>query len=480
MIKRTVTALMILAAAAACGDKIEPDPVLPPGPEEPDTNITTPPVWPEEETGKEYIWDEDYIPEFHIKIKDTQWDKLLLAHDSNPDISEFVRCDVIFLRNEVRDTISNVGIRLFDNGDAGRPEGKAGEKHNKEAAKWNFSNYELNFMYFNNTESNSLRKVRSVFLKSCVNDPSYARERYCYDLFRRAAIETVGRNIYCKVNIHVDSDENPAYLGIYQMIEPVDQSFIADRTKTFGNADGNLWKCGEGANLTSSSVSSGIDKGKGEDFTYTLITNQNALSNASAQLAGFMEKVKKLKNEEFRKWINEVCDVKLLLRTYAVIATIGMWDDYWNTGNNFYLYFNSTSDNGYKVYMIPYDFEMSLGNCKRNIMQDPGMQDPYNWGKNLNPLISRILHFPEYREIYREALMTLILPEAYLFQHETSSAIISDLMYRVSFYTKNDTGINMSAKDRTAHWSNTPQYTLIGKNDNFFKIRTEAIRNYSE
>lgn len=479
MIKRIATALIIFAAAAACGEKIEPDPV-PPGPEEPDTNVTPGPTWPEGETGKAYIWDEGYIPEFHIKIKDSQWSKLLQAYDSNPDISEFVRCDVVFSRNDVRDTVSNVGIRLFDNGDAGRPEGNKGEKHDKDAAKWNFSNYELNFMYFNNDESNSLRKVRSVFLKSCVNDPSYARERYCYDLLRRAAIETVGRNIYCKVNIHVGSDEKPAYLGVYQMIEPVDHSFISDRTKTFGNANGNLWKCGKGADLTNPSATSGIDKGTGEDFTYTLITNQNALGNAAAQLAGFMEKVKQLKNDEFRKWINEVCDIKLLLRTYAVIATTGMWDDYWNTGNNFYLYFNNTSDSGYKVYMIPYDFEMSLGNSKGNIMQDPAMQDPYNWGKKINPLISRILNFPEYREIYREALMTLILPEAYLFQHEVSSAIISDLMYQVSFYTKNDTGINMSAKDRTANWSNTPRYTLTGEDNNFFKIRCEAIRNYSE
>ena len=45
-------------------------------------------------------------------------------------------------------------------------------------------------------------------------------------------------------------------------------------------------------------------------------------------------------------------DIPLFLKTYAVNLVVGMWDDYWANGNNFYFYF---APNG-KAYFIPYDY----------------------------------------------------------------------------------------------------------------------------
>lgn len=482
LMKKILFSTLIILTAISCRDKIEPEIPLPPDVNPDDSISTSEPSWPENECGTSYVWDDDVIPEFHINIDGKQWNKILEAYDKNPDISSFFKCDVIFDKNGVRDTIKNTGIRLFGNADACRPEGAAGEKHNSEDPQWNFSNYELNFTYFVNKESHSLRKVNAVYLKSCYNDPSYARERYCYDLYKRAGMKIIGQNLYCKVNIHVEGDAEPAYLGIYQMIEPVSKDYITERSRVFGKTEGNLWKCGRGASLTPSSATAGVDMGKGEDFNYMLMTNQADFSAAVKQLSGFSENVQKLKNDEFYAWIKGVCDVELLMWTYAINVTVGMWDDYWNTGNNYYLYFNDSNEGNYKVFMIPYDFEMSLGNSRRTVMPNPAVHDPYNWGRNSNPLISRLLYFPEFKKMYTEALETLIMPEAYLFQHEISSAIISDLMYQVSFYTKNDTGLNMNAKDRTAGWSSHPEFKLAdpASNDNFFRIRSESIKSYSE
>lgn len=480
--KRFLTALIILSAAllSSC-KKITPDPIVPDTPDLPsDTTETPGPDWPEGQTGTSYVWDEDHIPVFHITIAEKQWNKLLNAYDINPDVSEYVQCNVIFDKGGVRDTITNVGIRLFDNVDAMRPEGNQGEEHSDDP-RWKFSNYQLNFLKYVNKEEHSLRKVGSVFLKSCVNDPSYARERYCYDLFRRFGIKTVSRNIFCRLNIHVEGDAKPAYFGIYQMIEPINQEFIDEREPIFKNRSGYLWRCRDGASLTSVPASCGTDNGNGENFTYMLMNNKSGLAEAQKQLYEFTSNVKSLHPDKFIRWFETVCDIKLLLRTYAVSVTTGMWDDYWNRGNNFYLYFNNTSPDSYKVFMIPHDFEMSLGNSNYKVMADPGKQSPYSWGKNGNPLISRILQSEEYMEMYRSFLLELILPEAYLFDYRISKEIISDLMYQASFYVKNDTGYNIGTKDITAGWSNHPEYRIREDNDqNFFKVRAETIRYYSE
>jgi hypothetical protein len=272
------------------------------------------------------------------------------------------------------------------------------------------------------------------------------------------------------------------------MIEPYDDKYIAKRKSLFGSEDGNLWKCSYDshgpADLRDSNANMGLDNNR-DDFTYELKEYGTSFTSAKEQLQDFMLKLNGKAHgtpgDSFYKWIKEVCDVELLMKTYAVNVAVGMWDDYWNKGNNYYLYFNSTSADSYKVWFIPFDYEMSLGNIKAGIMPDPGRQNPYDWGKQGNPLITRLLQIPEFKTIYRNALLELTLPEAYLFEPEISTAIVSDFMYQASFHASSDTGIGKGTKDRTAPWSSHPEYRIsVPEANNFFTVRSEIIRSYSE
>ena len=470
----TIILLCIFMAISGCG-KIEPEPITPPEPDKPQVNPPAEkPSWPEDKQGKAYIWDRASIPEICINISVSNWNFLLSSYDKKPDISSYVSCNVVFDNEESIDTVKLAGIRIRDNADGARPEGNKGSTHSPTEKSWNFCNFEIDFDRYK--EGSTLRNVGGIFLKSCINDPSYARERYCYDLLERYGIWTISRNQYCRLSIHVEGDSSPAYIGVYQMIEPVDDSYILDREKRFEGSDGFIWRCSNGATLTNFGISASADKGNGENGIYLLMNNPESLSAASAQLTDFISKLNKLRGKEFQGWIISVCDVKLLLRTYAVIATVGMYDDYWNTGNNYYLYFNSKSQDDYEVFFIPQDFEKSLGNIDSDIMRDPGNADPYTWGNKNLPLISKLLQFEEFRDIYTEALRELILPEAYLFDYGYSLNTIKDFMYQVSFYTANDTGKLMSAKDRPSGW-NSFDYNLTQDNDrNFFKVRSKAIK----
>lgn len=473
---RALTYLCIAGIIWGCEDNLEhvpaPDPEIPEEPTGPETPPEDQvPSWPEGQTGKTYVWDNQHIPQIKIYVKKAQWKTVLDGYDSNRNGSAYVRCDVVFDKNGVKDSIPNVAIRLRDNVDAMRPTDSLNEIYMNNQSKWNLSNYELNFNKFINEESNTLRKVKGLFLKSCCNDPTYSRERYCYDLFDRYGIWTIAKNIYCRLSFHIEGDAKPSYLGVYQMIEPIDQDYLNDRSRQFGNIVGNLWKCHSGASLSSyGNILVGNDSGNGTFPTYMLITENSNISEATVQLKSFIKNLTELNNKEFKEWISNVCDVPLLLKTYAVNVTVGMWDDYWNNANNYYLYFDSTSPDTYKVYLIPHDYEMSLGNSS-SLMQDPSAQDPFAWGKNRNPLIARILAIEEFRVLYSDMILNLLMSGNYLFYHYEAIDMIKDLMSEVEPFTPNDTGLNMEPVDKPGPKSSNKTFLLTedGRNCFFYK-----------
>lgn len=472
--------MMLAVLAASCQEKIEPDSTGKPdteGTDSPSNGGSTDeePSWPENQQGKSYIWDGESIPQITINISIPNWNYLLSSHDKNPVLSAFVSCDAIFDNEAVRDTVRLTGIRLCDNADGNRPEGTKGTSHSKTETTWNFFNFELDFDRYK--EGRTLRNVKGMILKSCNNDPTYARERYCYELFHRYGIWIIGENNYCRVSIHVEGDDAPAYIGVYQMIEPIDPDYITDRSEWFEGEEGYIWKCTDGATLLTIGGTIGADNGNAEMKNYLLMNNQEELQSASAQLSDFITKLNALRDTQFKAWITSVCNVRLLLKTYAVITTAGMYDDYWNAGNNYFLYFNSKDPKKYKVFFVPYDFEKSLGTADPDVIYDTATVNPYVWGKNTLPLISKLLMHEEFRSIYTDALYELTLAEAYLFDYNYSIDAIRDLMYQVSFYTANDTGKYMNAKDLPVSWNSPKAYNLT-KDDqmNFFKVRSEVIR----
>lgn len=476
-VNKIIISIMAAAIAACSCERIDNDPVDPgtePTPEKPEQKPDTP-SWPEDQQGKSYIWDNVSIPEICIHISETNWNSILTSHDRNHNLTPYFSCNIYFDKDGAKDTVKTAGLRIRDNANGKRPEGSNGDRHSKTDTKWNLSNFEIDFDYFKT--GRTLRNVTGILLRSCVNDPTFARERFCHDLFRRFGIWSIPHNTYCRLTIKVEGDAKPAYLGIYQMVEPVDQAYINDRVDKFKGSEGFLWKCSEGAFLRSDNVQVAADNGKGESKMYLLMNNQDKLSNASAQLKDFITKLNTLQGKAFQGWIISVMDVKMFLKTYAAICTVGMYDDYWNNGNNYFLYFNSFNTDSYKVSFIPFDFEKSLGNNEtKGSTGDPAVRDPYQWGRTTAPLMARLLQYEEFREVYTEALYELTLPEAYLFNNADNIYIIRDLMYQVRDYTKNDTGTCMKPTDATAAWSTNKRYNLTQENEyNFFQVRSESI-----
>ena len=333
----------------------------------------------EEKTGTEYIYDLEALPEMHLSFRLGQWNSLLKKFDINPHTDDQVKCDVRFIKGEDEFNISDAGIRLKGNTSRRRPEGSNGQMHVKDKADWHHCHFQLNLRKFVKDDEHKIKGVKKIALKWFKDDPMYVRELYCYDLFRRAGVWTASKSSYCRLFIHVEGDTEEAYYGIYDMIEPVDDDYLKDRKDKYEDAKGNLWKCRYGATLNDTNADMGADLDDGVEHTYELKTNTDEPGAAKAQLQDFITNIRKRSGNDFKTWFAEHCDVDLLLLTYAVNVACGMWDDYWNNCNNYYIYFNSTATDSYKFYFIPYDYDNTLGTSLQcGALSDSARQDPFN------------------------------------------------------------------------------------------------------
>lgn len=446
-----------------------PDPKPEPQPESPDQ-------------GSSYVWEEGSLPEILVEVSLGQWNQLLQHFDKDEKTGEYIHCKVTFDKNGEKTVLEDTGLRLRGNTSRRRPE-KGNSLHQGDQSQWQHCHYYLNFKKFNkDKETNSIQGVKKLYLKWFKDDPSYVREVFCYDLFHRAGIWTASQSGWCRLSIHVEGDSKPAYLGIYEMLEPIDNRYLerrsggTDPSKAFTAATGNLWKCTWGADLRTSGGNT-VDESKigpddsTRDYPYELKEDARNYEAAKIQLMDFMQKLNGKGDENFKTWIQQVCDVRLLLRTYAINVAVGMWDDHWNNQNNYYLYFDSLDRYDYHVYFIPYDYDNTLGSSQG---MDSGRQDPYHWGSR-GKLMERMMGIPEFRKIYQEELERLIAQGNGYMYWEEAAARIRQSQDRLRDHVANDTGEDMAIEDRTASWSNHQEYRLLSSANNFFRIKAESI-----
>ena len=289
--------------------------------------------------------------------------------------------------------------------------------------------------------------MKGVALKRM--DSSCTREIFCYDMFHRYGIWTAPRASHTKVTIKMIEDvENPSATeptttvnyGVYEMFEEVNKQSLKARDKdentsenAWKNSKGNLWKCAN--DLTTGRINemgvediiiihsyepkpSGFQKNGRENgdrigyvwkqYSMDLKTNKDSFNSASNEFRGFITELNALPTVNavngsndaaninkikafYEKWF----DVDFFIKTYAVNILCGMDDDYWGNANNFYLYFDTGKNGTGKVYLIPFDYDNTLG-C--SISEGGFMHDPMDWGRGRNrPLIDKLLMVPEYK-----------------------------------------------------------------------------------
>lgn len=428
--------------------------------------------------GYDYVWDDDVLPEVHLSVSLAEWNRLLALYDANAFTTQYVQATLSFVKDGETTVIDNVGLRLKGNTSRRRPEGSYGQMHQRDNTDWHHAHFGVNLRKFADDDAHTIQGVRKLHLKWFKDDPAYVREVFCYELFRRAGVWTAVRDNYCRLWLHVEGDSKEAYYGVYELMEPIDKHYLKDRKNRFGSNKGYLWKCrNSAAGLNNPNGDIWYDDDTDDRHAYTLETQTEEFDSARVQLVDFMNKLNGLNDNEFYTWIQQVTDVDLLLKTYAVNVAVGMWDDYWNNANNYYIYFNGKGLTGYKFFFIPYDYDNTLGTSLRcGVQDDAGRQNPLNWGNNNNRLIARILRFNDFKQKYITYLKELIDAPNALMDRASSQARIRSWQQRIEPYVNNDTGEDTAIEDKPASWGNHSEYRLLKNgSDNFFTVKAASI-----
>lgn len=424
------------------------------------------------------------VPTVTLEFSIAEWNKLLTNYDLNPKNDKKVVGRFTYAAPGKTVVLDSTGVKLKGNTSRRRPEGDTEQLHNSFDPDWHHFHMSIDFSKYRDTQR--FKGLNKVNLKWFKDDATYAREIYSYDLFRRFGCWQAPKASYTKVVIKIGG-ETPAYYGVYALLESIDEDYLDKHSAQWGTGTGFLWKGGYGddgynANFVQT-VSMGVEDvninaALSEYFAYDLKTREDELVAAKIELTQFITDLNTKTGADFKNWISQKMDINLFLKTYATNVVLGMWDDYWVNGNNFYFYF---APNG-KAYFIPYDYDNTLGTSL--LINNTGTQNPLSWGNmSQRPLVTKILAIPEYQTLYKNYVKQLTFIGNNYFAAGSSIPRIQAWQMKIAGFVANDTGEDMSISDQPAYWANQPNYRLLSGNSqggvngaaNYFTSRTVSV-----
>ena len=375
----------------------------------------------------EELFSLDKVHTITIEISTLEWNALLNDFDANPRNETFRKAD-FFYGDAPGDGeyVADVGFRLRGNVfSRQRPETGSGQ-HDPDnplqrvhfRIKFNEQFKDREDVYGSreiltrvNNKDREFRTVRSLNLKYNRNDPTYTREVFSYDLFRRFGVQSL-RQAYTRLYLRI-GDGPMQYMGVYLMGEHADKSWAQRRFGRNAFVFKSLYQGHGPADLSRTDLDHNIDTGRiGAEITdpafagigfdayrpaYDLKTRRTDFAEAEARLN---DRITLLTGNPTREMLETAIDIPSLLRAQAVNVFLGNWDDYWRNGNNYYLVLNPATD---KWVFVPYDYDIVLFD---SIWMFDGIAEAsfMDWGAERlsgNPvLMQQVLSFEDFRNRY--------------------------------------------------------------------------------
>lgn len=447
----------------------------------------------------DFIFGTDSVAEITLTIDRSEWKTLLDNFDINDRNEDCIHADFKMTKGEYTWQAEDIGMRLRGNTSRIRPQ--QGDNYRQAHFKIDFEEW----IEDDTIEEGKLAGcMKGIILKRFKDDPTYVREVFGYNFFRKNGIWTAPRAGYTRlfINIVEDGGETTELdYGVYAMIEEINKQFLKERSEItpeigtkFNGNKGNLWKCcWQSSNGPSMATdfdayrSFGVEEiflaeAKSMRYDYDLKTNKDDLISARDEFIDFIYALNDLSTvEEIKAFYDERMDVDLFLKTYACNVLLGMDDDYWNNKNNYYFYFDKKG----KCYFIPYDYDNILGtNCSYG--DDTAIRNPLEWGVQGYevPLIEKLLSVPEYKQMYVDYLLELREESSFVTGSQAEiqrlQALVKDYVYSKDLTYSNTYS---SISDDTAYWcSNYGKYKLLSgdENTNYFKAKSKSIADYTE
>lgn len=447
-----------------------------------------PPLDPTTDKGLQTVFDREAIPTLTITVPVDQWNLLLANFDANARNEEKVKASFLFEKGEQKINFSEIGFRIRGNLSRKRPEGKKGEFHNATQPRWHQAHFKVDFKKYQ--KGQNLMQLRGLNLKFFNNDPSHVREVFCYQTLRDFGVWTTPFSSYARLYIQV-GEAQPAYFGIYQMVEQIDKRYLQVRFGKKG-AKGFLWKClyqrsgpadlrndidADSPKIGTERIE--LDEKKSFRPSYDLKTGKKRREEAINQFLQFLDNLNGLEGSAFERWFEQTFDTDQFLRFLAANTLLGMWDDYWVNANNYYLYMHPAG----KVFFIPYDYDNTLGTS--HIVYNSGTQNVFHWGPvdGSRPLVYKVLSIPRHKATYAQHLKSLLDEKNGLLDPQRAMARVRAMQEKIQPFVACDVEEPQKIVDKPADWARKPFYRLLSGDDlgqgpesNYFATRARFAK----
>jgi len=231
--------------------------------------------------------------------------------------------------------------------------------------------------------------LKSIVLANAIQDPSMLAQRIGLGMFAHMGMPA-SRVVHARVFV------NTTYIGLYEVIEPVDKTFLA---RVFGkDANGKTENGGYLYEYHWKSDYPWDYLGPDLRIYAELFEAKTHESDAPVPLYGPLENLFKRLNQasdsQFEREVGELLDLRQFVRHIAVENFIAEHDGFlgnWGP-NNFYLYrFQERT----LSQLLPWDKDLALWARDYDILQ----------GVNDNVLTRRLLSIPAYLRLYLETLI---------------------------------------------------------------------------
>ena len=331
------------------------------------------------------IFSTEQIASFHIHINPEDWTGMLPKQESNP-LSRQPKPPGDKSFDHVRGSVScanrsyhDVGIRFKGNSSL------RGSRHSLKKP------FLLDFGHF--VKDQTCCGHSKLNFSNGFKDPSLMREKIAYDLLQKAGVPAP-RAAYAKLYLTVEGRYCQEYLGLYTVVEHIDEHFLIDR---FGNGDGLLVEIDHLPDL----VYLGEDW---EHYSRNFDLRSGDMSDVThlIQFIGFLHNSE---DEQFAQMIAAQMNVDSFLWLLAVNVVLVNLDSYLGTGHNYFLHQNTESG---RYEMIPLDMNEAFGNFRMGNAQqmlDLDIHSPAAGGK---VLVDRILSIGMYKTQYIQHLTHLM------------------------------------------------------------------------
>lgn len=240
-------------------------------------------------------------------------------------------------------------------------------------------------------DNGKLGSLSGFQLQSMPLDPAKARQVLASQMFRKLQVPAP-RATFAEVSLAVAGRINDANLGLYTIVEEIDERFLAEQ---FGSGKGLLMKPFGARDIP--------DLGDNwQAYRPVMRPQREATDKEAKRVMEFAKLIHQSSDQEFREKVGDYIDVDAFLRFLAANALTSNLESYMALGHNYALYLEPATQ---RFHFMPGNLEFSfanfmlMGNAEQLI--DLDLTRPYP-GESKLP--DRLLAIKEVREQYRELL----------------------------------------------------------------------------